>query len=189
VPRICYILLWLIYSISCLSYSAVRARVSKQVTNGSKTAVIDVIGFLCVPLGSSTVQLHDSLGRRRVCACSEADFSSQNGDSAWGVSYRREAFSCAFLWVKGLNAKDIHKEMFPVYGGKCLSRKAVHNWVDKFSQRRLKVADEARPCAKVAETVEDMSRNTCFPSSIITCFAFYIHLWHIYRLSFVYTWT
>jgi hypothetical protein len=34
-----------------------------------------------------------------------------------------------FLWVKGLNAKDIHKEMFPVYGGKCLSRKAVHNWV------------------------------------------------------------
>jgi hypothetical protein len=25
-----------------------------------------------------------------------------------------------FLWAKGLNAKDIHKEMFPVYGGKCL---------------------------------------------------------------------
>jgi hypothetical protein len=22
-----------------------------------------------------------------------------------------------FLWSKGLNAKDIHKEMFPVYGG------------------------------------------------------------------------
>jgi hypothetical protein len=25
-----------------------------------------------------------------------------------------------FLWAKGLDAKDIHKEMFPVYGGKCL---------------------------------------------------------------------
>jgi hypothetical protein len=24
-----------------------------------------------------------------------------------------------FLWAKGLNAKDIHKEIFPVYGGKC----------------------------------------------------------------------
>jgi hypothetical protein len=24
-----------------------------------------------------------------------------------------------FLWTKGLNAKNIHKEMFPVYGGKC----------------------------------------------------------------------
>jgi hypothetical protein len=34
-----------------------------------------------------------------------------------------------FLWSKGLNTKDIHKEMFPVYGGKCLSRKAVHIWV------------------------------------------------------------
>jgi hypothetical protein len=25
-----------------------------------------------------------------------------------------------FLWAKGLNAKDIHKEIFPVYNGKCL---------------------------------------------------------------------
>jgi hypothetical protein len=24
-----------------------------------------------------------------------------------------------FSWAKGLNAKDIHIEMFPVYGGKC----------------------------------------------------------------------
>jgi hypothetical protein len=42
--------------------------------------------------------------------------------------------------------------MFPVYGGKCLSRKAVHNWVEKFSQGRSKVADDARPGAEVAET-------------------------------------
>jgi hypothetical protein len=32
-----------------------------------------------------------------------------------------------FLCAKGLKAKDIHKEMFPVYGGKCMSRKAVHS--------------------------------------------------------------
>jgi hypothetical protein len=25
-----------------------------------------------------------------------------------------------FLWTKGINAKDIHEEMFPVYGGRCL---------------------------------------------------------------------
>jgi hypothetical protein len=30
------------------------------------------------------------------------------------------------LLAKGLNAKNIHKEMFPVYSGKCLSRKAAH---------------------------------------------------------------
>jgi hypothetical protein len=35
-----------------------------------------------------------------------------------------------FLWAKGLGAKDIEKEMFPVHGGKCLSRKAVHSWVN-----------------------------------------------------------
>jgi hypothetical protein len=33
---------------------------------------MDVIGFLCVSLGSITVQLHDSLGKRHACACSEA---------------------------------------------------------------------------------------------------------------------
>jgi transposase len=35
--------------------------------------------------------------------------------------------------------------MFPVYGGKCLSRKAVDNWVEKFSRGRSKFADDARP--------------------------------------------
>jgi hypothetical protein len=47
-----------------------------------------------------------------------------------------------FLWAKRLNTKDINKEMFQVYGGKCLSRKAVHNWAEKFSQGRSKVADD-----------------------------------------------
>jgi hypothetical protein len=43
---------------------------------------------------------------------------------------------CAFfLWAKGLNAKGINKEMFPVYGGKCLLRKEVHNWVEKHGKR------------------------------------------------------
>jgi hypothetical protein len=47
-----------------------------------KTALMDVIGFLCVSLGSSTFQLHDSLGSRCACACADAGFSSQNGDRA-----------------------------------------------------------------------------------------------------------
>jgi hypothetical protein len=38
--------------------------------------------------------------------------------------------------------KDIHKEMFPVHSGKCLSCKAVHNWVQKFSQRRSKLTHD-----------------------------------------------
>jgi hypothetical protein len=41
-----------------------RGRVSKQIASRSKTAVMDVIGFLCVSLGSSTVQFHDSLCSR-----------------------------------------------------------------------------------------------------------------------------
>jgi hypothetical protein len=50
------------------------------VTNGSKTAVMDVIGFLRVSLGSSTVQLRDNLVSRRVFSNSEAGFSNENAN-------------------------------------------------------------------------------------------------------------
>jgi hypothetical protein len=87
------------------------------------------MGFLCISLDGSTVQLHDSLRSRRACACSEAGFSSQNGDRARVVGYTtvEQPSLVRFLWAKWLNAKDIHKEVFPVYGGECFSRKALHN--------------------------------------------------------------
>ena len=34
-----------------------------------------------------------------------------------------------FLWAKGMAAKDIQKEMLPMYSEHCLSCQAVHNWV------------------------------------------------------------
>ena len=49
-----------------------------------------------------------------------------------------------FLWTKKMEAKDIHKEMLPVYGEHCLSRQAFHNWVEKFSERRTSIEDEHR---------------------------------------------
>jgi hypothetical protein len=90
---------------------------------------MNAVSFLCVSVGSSTIHLHDILGWRRACACSEAGLSSQIGDGVLRVYYQRETFCYTFLWVKGLSAKPIHKKMF-VYSGKCLSRKAVHNCVE-----------------------------------------------------------
>jgi hypothetical protein len=45
-----------------------------------------------------------------------------------------------FLWARGLSANDIHKEMFPACVMKCLSLRAVHNWVTNVSlmAKRLK---------------------------------------------------
>jgi hypothetical protein len=82
---------------------------------------MDVIGFLCVSLGSSRVQLYDSIRKIRSYIFSEARFSSQNGDRAWGIYYRGAAFCCVFF-VGKRTEKDIHKEMFHVYGGKCVTR-------------------------------------------------------------------
>jgi hypothetical protein len=45
-----------------------------------------------------------------------------------------------FLSEKELNTNYIHKEIFPVYGNKCLYRKTVHNRVEKCSQRRSTIA-------------------------------------------------
>jgi hypothetical protein len=59
---------------------------------------MDVMGFLCVSLGSSTVQLHDSLGGRHACGCSEDDFGSQNGDCLRSILLKSSALLC-FLSV------------------------------------------------------------------------------------------
>jgi hypothetical protein len=111
-----------------------------------------------------------------------------------------------FLWAKGLSAKNIHKEVCPVYGGKFLSRKAAANWVENIFEGRSKVADDARPGAEVVETT--VKRLLCcgfrrtgkamgqvyqcwwricreinvlfFSGSNITCFTFHIHLRPIY---------
>jgi len=49
-----------------------------------------------------------------------------------------------FLWSKKMEAKDIHKEMLPMYSEHCLSRQAVLNWVQKFSEGRTSTEDEHR---------------------------------------------
>jgi hypothetical protein len=53
-----------------------------------------------------------------------------------------------------MDAKDIHKEMLPMYGEHCLSRQAVHNWVQKFSEWRTNIEGEHRPgrCARVSDS-------------------------------------
>jgi len=56
----------------------------------------------------------------------------------------RAAWRCAFLWAKKMEAKDIHKEMLPMYGEHCLPHQAVHNWVQKFSEGRTSIEDEHR---------------------------------------------
>jgi hypothetical protein len=58
-----------------------------------------------------------------------------------------------FLWAKGLNGKDINNDMFPLYGGKCLSRKVVNNWVANIS---LTTKRSKRRCV----SGRDSSQNT-----------------------------
>jgi hypothetical protein len=49
-----------------------------------------------------------------------------------------------FLWAKNMEAKDIHKEMLPMYDEYCLSRQAVSNWVQKFSEGWTSIEDKHR---------------------------------------------
>jgi hypothetical protein len=70
---------------------------------------MDAIGVLRVSLGSSTVQLHDSLRSRQPCACSEAGFSRKMPTVLEEYTTEEQRSLVHFLWAKGLNAKDIHK--------------------------------------------------------------------------------
>jgi hypothetical protein len=106
----------------------------------------------------------------------------------------------SFFWKKGLNAKDTHKDMFPVYGGKSLSFKVVQSWVDRGCKY---FADEEDVETEVQKSLRQQSKHPCcglrctgkamvqlhqcrwricrkinvfFPVSNITCFMFYIHL-------------
>jgi hypothetical protein len=62
------------------------------------------------------------------------------------------------LWAEGLTAKDIHKEMFPVYDGKCLSRKAVHSWVEEHGKR---FADDEEIETKMRKWMKRQSKDFC----------------------------
>jgi hypothetical protein len=62
-----------------------------------------------------------------------------------------------FFWAKVLNAKDIHKEVFPVYGGSVCRVKRFKTGSRNSLQRRSKIADDARP----GRPVEDCDRSHC----------------------------
>jgi hypothetical protein len=94
---------------------------------------MDVIGFLCVSLGNSTVRLHDSLTadahahvQKLVSVVEMATVLQEY------TSEEQGSVVFFFLWEKGLKAKDIHKETFPVYGGQCFSRNALQPWWHTF---------------------------------------------------------
>jgi hypothetical protein len=56
------------------------------------------------------------------------------------VCITEEQRSIVRFYGKKDSMQDIHKEIFPFYVGKCLSCKAVHNWVANVSlmTKRLK---------------------------------------------------
>ena len=48
-----------------------------------------------------------------------------------------------------MEPKDIHKEMLPMYGEHCLSRQAVHNWVQKFSEGRTSIEEDEHRVGRI----------------------------------------
>jgi len=61
-----------------------------------------------------------------------------------------------FFWAKGLNAKEIHSEMCPVYGKNCFMRPAIslHVWCKKFARGRESIVDKERRGRHVVATTD-----------------------------------
>ena len=64
-----------------------------------------------------------------------------------------------FLWAKGMTAKDVHKEMLPMYGEHSLSRQAVNNCVQKFSEGQTRIEDEHRVDGQCARGSDSNHKN------------------------------
>jgi hypothetical protein len=57
-----------------------------------------------------------------------------------------------------MDAKDIHKEMLPMYGEHCLLRQEIHNWVQRFSEGRTSIEDEHR-AGRSVPTADSNQKN------------------------------
>jgi hypothetical protein len=169
-------------------------------------AVMDVIRFLCVSLGSSTVQLHCNVGSRRACACSKASFSTQNGDRDWGVYYRRSVFVVRFCGQKDAMQRILIKKCFLFTVGSVFRVKLftagwqTYRWCRRGWNGGAEVAETTvrqllccgfRRTGKAMEQVFQCWWRICremiffLPGSNITRFTFYIRLWPVYWLSLV----
>jgi hypothetical protein len=115
---------------------------------------MDVIVFLLTSVGSSTVRLLDSIGSRRACACSELVSVVKMATVLEEYTNEEQRYVVWFLWGKGLNAKDIHKEIYPLYDGKCLSCKAFTTGRQAFRWR-------GRGSNVGAEVAEKVNRLLC----------------------------
>jgi hypothetical protein len=70
---------------------------------------MDVIRFLCVSLGSSTVPLHDSLGSRRARHVQRLVSVVKMATVLEEYPTEEQRSIVRFLRAKRLNEKDIHK--------------------------------------------------------------------------------
>jgi hypothetical protein len=155
---------------------------------------MNVICFLFVSLGSSIVQLHYSLGSRR--ACSEAGFSSQNGDRVRIVLSKSSVLLYAFCGQKdSMQRISIDKCFLFVFGSVCRVKRfhlggkrfaddeeietEVRKWLRQQSKDFYAVGFDALvkrydKCINVAEGY--VEKQIILPCQHIICSTFYIYL-------------
>jgi hypothetical protein len=90
---------------------------------------MDAIRLLFTSLGSSTVQRHACTGSRCACACSEAGFSSQNGDRAWGYTTEKQRSVVRFCGQKvSMQRMPIKKCFLFTVGSVCRVKRFTTGW-------------------------------------------------------------
>jgi hypothetical protein len=146
---------------------------------------MDVIDFLCVSLGSSTVQLHDSVGSRSACACSEDGFNSQNATVLEDCTIEDERPFTLFCGQKDSLQRIFIKKCFLFkVGSVCRVRRFTTRSRNSLTEVRKSqmMPEQVRKCLRqqsktsmlwvsmhwysggtsVSMLVEDMSRNKYF---------------------------
>jgi hypothetical protein len=89
---------------------------------------MDVMGFLYVSLGSSTIQLYDSLCSRCACLCSEAGLNSKNGKRAEDSTTDEQCSVVRFCGQKDSMQRKLTKKFFMFTVGSVCRVKRFTTW-------------------------------------------------------------
>jgi hypothetical protein len=109
---------------------------------------MDVIGFLCISLGNSTVQLLDNLSNRRAYACSEDGFSSKMATVVLECATEEQRYVVRFCGQKdSMQRIFINKSFLFTVGSVCRIRGSQLG--REILSRRFESVDDALPSRSV----------------------------------------
>jgi hypothetical protein len=170
---------------------------------------VDVVGFLYVSLGSSTIQLHDSVGSRRACHVQRLVSVVKMATVLRGVLTKSSVLLCVFRGQRdSVQRIFINKYFLYTAGSICgvkrfttgsrnslkdvwklqmRKRRCGSGWDNSQKTSMMGIRRTGRKMGRMYQCWWRLCREiNVLPGSNIRCLTFYFHFWPVYLPFFVF---